>query len=235
MGFLTDDRPVVQITSVVVLALFAAACGGGEAETTPTDPASAAVSVATTMIATTTTETSAEPSPHNPNIQPINCRSLLKIDDMEEAINVWDREGGPANTFGFSEGEACGDTIDGDEDSFVRVEPGDPADFDSSAVFLGASSQPVADVGEAAVWFGGTGSDSHAGLLAVRQDTSLGELYFRITLGRPELDDADRRAAATTLAAAMLPRFPGMGGVQPEGCSDNCDPSGYYWVVIPSN
>lgn len=175
------------------------------------------VAVTQTTVGSTVTSTppSTEASPYNPDVQPVNCRSILTTDDVDLALDVWDRAGGPASTFGYTKGETCRDVIDGDERSFVQLEPGDPSDFDPAAVFFGGSGRPADGVGDGAVWFAGSGEEAYAGLLAVRRDTPLGMLYFRLGLGRPELDDASRLALAVDLARTMLPRFPGV-EVEPE-------------------
>ena len=76
----------------------------------------------------------------------------------------------------------------------------------------------MSGVGDDARWFGGTAAEGGgtAGILSVRQSTSLGALHFRIGLGRPDLDSAEQLDIAKELALGALPRFPGVELQEPE-------------------
>ncbi|MGH9226550.1 MAG: hypothetical protein ACRD2W_22815 [Acidimicrobiales bacterium] len=161
----------------------------------------------TTPTATSTATTAPAETPYNPDVPPVECRSVLTTDDVDVALDVWDRPGGPVSTFGFEQGETCSEVIDGDDNSFVRLEPGEPADFEPGATILGSVGVVVTDLGEEALWFAGS-ADAHAGQLTVRVDTTLGALHFRLSLGRPELDDEARRQLAVGIAQGMLARSP---------------------------
>jgi hypothetical protein len=82
---------------------------------------------------------------------------------------------------------------------------------------IGVSGEPVNGVGDEALWFGGQESEAggDVGVIAVRLETSLGDLHVRIFVGRPDLDSAEQLDIAKTLALAALPRFPGL-EVEPE-------------------
>lgn len=147
---------------------------------------------------------------YSPDVPAIDCFAVLDQEAVDEALNVWDRPDGPASLFAISQHETCVETLENDDNSFVRLEPGAPEDFEPDASFLGSGPRVLTDLGDQAVWFEGSGQDAHAGMLAVRSDTTLGDLYFRLVLSRPELSDAGRLETALALARATLPRFPGV-------------------------
>lgn len=219
------NRKLVAVGAVAVALVAVVLTGrdGPDAKRSKSRPVPATTIQATVPSTVTPTAPVAEVSPHNPDVQPVDCRSILTTEDVDLALDVWDREDGPVSTPGYARGETCRNSVYGDERSFVQFEPGEPADFASAAVFFGGSGTPIDGIGDGAVWFAGIGDEAYAGLLAVRQDTPLGMLHFRLGLGRPELDDASRLAVAVDLARAMLPRFPGV-DVEPELISFEDEP-----------
>lgn len=205
----------IAIGVAVVLVLVGLAVGGRD------DSDSLAFATSTTVgtlesMTTSGQATSPTESPHNPDVAPIDCFAVLDQEAIDEALDVWDRPGGPASSFAISRGETCVETLEDDENSFVRLEPGSPEDFEPNASFLGSGPRSVTGVGDDAVWFEGAGQDAHAGLLAVRTATPLGILHLRLVLGRPELDDAERLDIVLDLARDTLPRFPGVEPPPPE-------------------
>ena len=124
---------------------------------------------------------------------------------MSDALAVWDRDPIPS-TMEFSQGETCLDQFFDEPDYFVSIGPGQAADFIPGAPIDEVSGQPADGVGDGAAWFDGDG----AGTLAVYQETELGVVAFRIAVGRPDVDGPTRLEIASTLAAAALPRFPGV-------------------------
>jgi hypothetical protein len=105
----------------------------------------------------------------------------------------------------FSQSEICVETLAVDDQYFVRIEPGNPEDFEDGAVLNDSAGDPV-EIADGGIWFGG----GSVGLLSVRKETPLGALHFRIALGRPDLDDPSRRDIVVDLASRALFRFPGV-------------------------
>jgi hypothetical protein len=184
------------------LVLLSACGGGGEEEPAATTPAGETPTQAPTVERPT-------PGPERLDVPPVNCGPLITLEEVDDALGV---TGQLASIFEFAGGEACSEVLADDEDFFVRIEPGDPGDFEPSASVIGVSGEPVPAVGDEARWFGGQGSEAggDVGALSVRQDTSLGALHFRIFLGRPDLDSTAQLEIAKNLALSALPRFPGV-------------------------
>jgi hypothetical protein len=182
-------RAAVTVAGLILLA----ACGGGDGPPVIETPEPAATPT---------------PEPEGVYVPPLKCFTLLTDDEIEEALDG-------SGLFGHGQGEVCTKQLADDERFFVRREPGAPGDFEPGAVLLGVPGEPVSGVGDEALWFGGTGAEGGgtSGILSVHQSTSLGELHFRIALGRPDLDSAEQRDIAKELALRALPRFP---GVEPE-------------------
>jgi hypothetical protein len=153
-----------------------------------------------------TTDAPSDDDVERPDIPPVDCNTVMHTEDVEVALDVWNRPADERGTFRYSRGEVCEERIAADERVYVRLEPGTPGDFSDDAELVGATGESVDGVGTAARWFDG----SDEGGLAVHQTTTLGQLYFRILLRRPELDGDGRLAVATKLAHIMLPRFPGV-------------------------
>jgi hypothetical protein len=143
-----------------------------------------------------------------PGVPPLDCRNLLTLDDVFDALG-----GNDANAdfdwgfWSYSKSEVCRNTLASDEAYFVEIAPGSADDFDAGAELNGSVGEPVDDVGEGAIWFGGVGDQ---GVISVREGTEYGTLHFRVAIGRPDVDEATLQQVAIELANAALPRFPGV-------------------------
>lgn len=98
---------------------------------------------------------------------------------------------------------------------YIEVATGTPADFEPGAEMDGISGEPVAGVGDEAVWFAGLAiqdafsAPHEKSVLAVRSD----DAYLRIGLSLPDTDPADLLATAQRLASGALTRL-GAGGAE---------------------
>ncbi|MEE8345907.1 MAG: hypothetical protein V3S20_01035 [Dehalococcoidia bacterium] len=206
---------VVWAISTLAGLILLAACGGGEWPPVVERPTVVETEepAATTPAGETPTQapTVERPTsgPERLDVPPVNCGPLITVEEVDDALGV---TGQLASIIRFAGAEACSEALADDEDFFVRIEPGDPGDFEPGASVNGVSGQPVSDVGDEALWFGGDDAEGggDVGGLSVRQNTSLGALYFRIFLGRPGLDSAAQLEIAKKLALSALPRFPGV-------------------------
>lgn len=143
-------------------------------------------------------------------VPPVDCASLLTSEERVEALGIFDRPSDEWGSMMLSRSEVCVETLTADEAYFVRIEPGNPDDFDTGAILNETIGETV-EIADSGLWFGGEA----VGFLSVRKETSLGALHFRIALGRPDLDDAARREIVLDLASKALFRFPGV-EVEPE-------------------
>ena len=185
-------KPVLLVTGLVVLALILASCTSTpEVEATTTTPQTAP----TTIV---------EDSVH-PDVPPIKCGPLITLQDMDIAF---DKVGELINFLTFAGGETCTHVMPEDDDFYIRIEPGHPADFEPGATVEGHPGQPIDGVGDEALWFGAEGQPVSA--ISVRATASFGALHYRVVLSRPDADAATHRDATRTLALAALPRFPGV-------------------------
>lgn len=170
--------------------------------------------------------------PEFAGVPALECRTLLTTSEIEDAVAVWERQSGDKNTLSFNKGERCYTAIASDYSVFVQIEPGNPGDFETGTKLLGAQGTPVSDIGDDARWFLGTGSEgAPAGVLSVRQDTSLGVIYFRIAVGRPDLNTAELLDLVKGLALNALPRFPSdEDTLEEEPCEiDICSKFSHYY------
>jgi hypothetical protein len=180
---------------LVSVMVVAGACGGGGGDGGIFD-ASESARATTTVVA--------EPSPGpvasefpRPNIEQLECGPLLTFDDIDPVLDTM-------QWLTFSGGETCTHQTLDDASVFVRIGPGHPTDLIAGGVLEGRPGRAVVGVGAAAAWF------SDASTLSVAAEGRFGILVFRVTVGRSDLDDAARLEAARALAAAALPRFPGI-------------------------
>jgi hypothetical protein len=148
------------------------------------------------------------PGLERPDVPPVVCEPLITDHEVDDALGVT----GLPSMMRFAGGEACREALALDGEVFIEILPGGPGDFEPGASLIGISGQPVSGVGDEALWFGGTTAEGggNVGTLSVRQDTSLGVLHFRITLGRPDLDSTAQLEIAKNVALSALPRFPGV-------------------------
>lgn len=186
-----------------------------------------------------TTTTTAEAGVHNPDVRALDCNALLTLEETGDAMAVWDRPADERGSFRFSQHEICAETLEADEKVFVRIEPGDPGDFEPGATLNGTQGEDLPDVGDGARWFGGTEADGggEVGLLSVRKETTLGDLHYRIVLGRPDLDEAAQMEIAVELARIALRRFPGveLEPVEPELITFDEDPPDRSGISLEDN
>jgi len=197
------------LVGLLVLAALTACGGGGGGEGWGSLPSDQETPKPEGRQAVTSTPA---PEPERTDVPPLKCFSLLDNEEIEEAL-------GERGFGGRGQGwEVCRWQLVADERVFVGMEPGTPGDLEPGAELLGVPGEPVSAVGDDARWFGGTGAEGGgtAGILSVRQSTSLGALHFRIGLGRPDLDSAEQLDIAKELALGALPRFPGVEQPEPE-------------------
>jgi hypothetical protein len=183
--------------AVAIFLVLVSTCRGDSElpAVTPTDTA--------TPAATTTTAGAAA----GPEVPPIDGCDLLTDDEVEGAMGMLDVS--PRGLLTIGGGEACSwiPQIDGEdiEGLTISIGPGRPDDFAPAATLDGVPGRPVEGAGEAAVWFPVGGG----GTLSVVADNSLGYVFVRVGLARPDLDDTAMLDAAAALATTALPRFPG--------------------------
>jgi len=157
-------------------------------------------------------DVSVPPAP--PEVAMLSCGELISSEEIEIALAVWERvrAGEDADTAGHSGGEVCSEQIASDERMRLRLEPGDPSDFESGAELFGVEGRPIPGIGDAALLFRDIDGDAAEGtsILSIREHRDVGELVFRLTLGRPDLDSPARSLILAKLARDVLPRFPGI-------------------------
>ncbi len=156
-----------------------------------------------------TVSAEASDSSDHPDFEQINCSGLITLDDADI---VFDVVGELLGFFEFQGGETCSRVLVDDENLWIRVEPGDPADFAADAEFEGSHGVAVSGVGDDARWFGG----DEVGVLSVYKDLDDYLLYFRILLSRPETSADEELEIVTEQVLRTLPRFPGVVIEQPE-------------------
>jgi hypothetical protein len=162
----------------------------------------------------TSTGAGLEPSSEVP---PVECGPLITFDEVLEALGVADNPDRGGGASEIARNEVCHEALSSDENFYVQIGPGSPNDFAPGAVIIGATGEPITDVGDEALWFGGPDADDAGayGVVAVHQLTQHGDLYFRVVLGRPDVDENVQREITVGLAQLALPRFPGV-FVEPE-------------------
>jgi hypothetical protein len=177
----------------VVLLMWAVASGGPGDSVTPQPSPSAQASLE-----------------EGPRVAPLDGCTLLTGAEIEEAMGLLDIHLVERIVLEFGGGEACtwvhhrnGVAVEG---LSVRFGPGAVDDFEPEARLEGVTGQTVSGVGQLAVWFGG----NRVGTLSVVTESSLGYVFVRVTVARPDLEASDILPLARDLATAALPRFPGM-------------------------
>ena len=148
------------------------------------------------------TTSAAGGDPDHPAFDPIACSGLITTEDADFAFGV---EGQLLSMLEYSGGEVCTDVLADDEDYWVSIEPGSPYDFSDGTEIEGVIGEPVSDVGDDAIWFGG----EDVGVISVFDVLDGYALYFRISLSRPDTGPGDELEIVKTLALTALPRFPG--------------------------
>lgn len=168
----------------------------------------------TTTLASVESTEAAGTDELGPGIPPLDCVNLLTFEEVFDALG-----GNDVNAdfdwgfISYSKSEVCRDTLASDEAYFVEIGPGSPDDFNAGAELNGSVGEPVDDVGEGALWFGGV---AEQGAISVRKGTEYGTLHFRVAVGRPDADEAMLQHLAIELANAALPRFPFVELEEPE-------------------
>jgi len=141
-----------------------------------------------------------------PEIPQVSCGALWGDDELVLALGSEERSYSDLGSMTLSRGEVCLEQLANYDGYFIQVEPGDPADFVDGAVLNDVTGVVAEGVGDDARWFGGP-ADAPA-LLAVFEETPVGELFFRLSIGRPDLSGDEQLAVITELARAVLPNFP---------------------------
>lgn len=161
---------------------------------------------ADTTTPTTTADTTPDGPGANSEVPPVDCGPLITTDEAFEALDVL---GGMSQV---SQNEVCHETWSDDESFYVQIGPGSPNDFVPGAIIIGVTGETVSDLGDEAIWFGGPDAEDGGayGVVAVRQATQHGDLYYRVVLGRPNVDEATQREITIGLARTALSRFPGV-------------------------
>jgi hypothetical protein len=162
--------------------------------------------VADTITSTTTADTTPDGPEATSEVPPVDCGRLITSDEAFEALDVL---GGMSQV---SQSEVCHATWSDDESFYVQIGPGSPNDFAPGAIIIGVTGDTISDLGDEAIWFGGPEAEDGGayGVVAVRQATQHGDLYYRVVLGRPNVDEATQREITIGLARTALPRFPGV-------------------------
>ena len=204
------NRSVIAIAGAALAVVVVAVVlntGAGSPRLSPSSPTS-----------TVDPLSSAEPSSPYADIPMVSCGPLLTLDEVEAALAIRARPADEQGSIRFERGEVCSELVAADRSHFVRIEPGDPGDFAPGAQLAAVTGMPVTGVGDDGRWFvGGQESDGVAvGILSVRKNTPLGGLYYRIALGRPDLDGPAQLEIAHALALGALGRFPGVERPEPE-------------------
>jgi hypothetical protein len=100
-----------------------------------------------------------------------------------------------------------------ESETYLRIEPGAPGDFQAGARLDGIEGEPVQGTGDEAAWFYGVQGSARfpidpptvsQGVLSVRR----GDVYLRIILSLPDLDSAAQLEVAKGLATIAVGRLP---------------------------
>jgi hypothetical protein len=151
-----------------------------------------------------------------PQVPPIRACDLLTLDETDEALGMLDLPMDERNFFTRGGREGCSWQRDAPADDpaearALQISPGNPDDFLPEARVAEVPGRTVQGIWLDGRWFGAS-----AGVLSIVADSSLGLLFVRVAVERPDLDDVGRLAVASKVAGQALPRFPGMEAVKPE-------------------
>lgn len=195
-----DHVATVTLIGLVTLVTLVAGLGesGGQAEAAEETPTTVGEVVATDGSADGDTVAA------GPEVPPIDGCLLLGDDEVEQALGIAD----PSGFMLFGGGEACTwrpFDAEPEEGHYVTLSPGNPDDFQEEPERDGVEGVPVSDVGSLAVWFGSQGR----GVLSVIADTDIGYALVSVEVARPDVDDATRLEAASTLATSAIAQLRG--------------------------
>lgn len=199
----------IAIGFLVVVGLLLSSLGGD-------DPGEGLTASGSTIVSGPTTTTQ---DPNRPEVPQVDCSTLLTSDEVDEAL-FGEEVSGPRGFLTFAQGETCLHEADDESGKYIRIEPGDPGDFEAGAQLSGVFAESVNGVGDGARWFD---NDSDLGVLSVGVNIDDASIIYRIHIGRSDLDRAQRLEQATQLALAALPRFPGTDPGPPEPLVDLCE------------
>lgn len=143
---------------------------------------------------------------NRPEVPPIDCLGLWGDDELVLALGSEDRPFAELDSLRFGRSEICTESLVSDESYFIRLEPGDPIDFAEGALLNGTTGAPLAAVGEQALLFDDDGDG--VALLAVFGRATVGELFFRVSIGRPDLGPDERAEVIAELGRRILAKFP---------------------------
>jgi hypothetical protein len=197
--------PVLAVVALVALA----ACGGGDdgaeeaTALTPTPADEPPTQAPTVELPTPTAEGDGPADEASPTVS-IDWCDLVTAEEADAALGefVSGIPGGNLNCQWQT-----------DSGIYLRIEPGSRRDFSAGAELQGVGGEPVAGIGEEAVWFSGVQFSSHhwdfdemvaLGVLSLRQ----GDVDFRIMLNLPEVDSSTQLETAKDLADKALARIP---------------------------
>ncbi len=188
--------PIAAAVVVVVGALVAVF-----AFTSSEDPSPPTTSTAS---AAPTSTTEAE----GPQVAPIDTCTLLPERLVDEALGLVDADGRfrSSGAVMFEIGETCrweADIDDTGETVILELGPGDQADFAAETRIEDVAGTEQSDVGDLAVWYGG----DTGGVMSAATDTDNGVLFVRLSIERPEIDDATRRTYAAELVTTAIERI----------------------------
>ncbi|MGC2240974.1 MAG: hypothetical protein WA726_09055 [Acidimicrobiia bacterium] len=192
---LKNNRALAAVVGGVALVVVVTIVGnlagdGPEAAATPT--------TLTASPTTPSTGTSVDSPGHQ--IPPLDGCTLIPFDDVAVALGIPDDVG--LNQ--LSRNEGCLWQAPDDEPSvrgrLVVLTPGNPDDFGSGATLNDVTGVPVPDLGDLAMWFGGTDT----GTVTVVTETDLAYLFMQLSISRPDVTDADRLEMATALMSSAI-------------------------------
>lgn len=211
--WLREHKIGAGIGAVIFAALLSTTLQGGDESPIPFTTSTTANRAADGPRTSTSSDGVAAADSNRPEIPPLSCDTLIDPDDVVIALGSEDRPYSELSSFRISRGEVCQETLASDDAYFIRLEPGDPSDFAAGATLNGATGVAVPNIGDGARWFAGDGVPA---LLAVYEETSVGDLVFRVSIGRPDLAPEEQLPVVTEWARAVLSRFPYVEVEQPE-------------------
>jgi len=211
------------IAVLVVLGLLLGSLGGGGSPQDAAPTSTTFLSSATTRATTSTSPGTDNADVDRPDVDQLNCQTLINDDDADVALFGADATG-PRGVFIFAGGETCKYVPDDETERFLQIEPGHPSDFEAGAEIGGVTGVDIDGVGAAARWFDDETAGS--GVLSVGAQTELGAIIYRVTVGLPDLNGSARLEMATNLATLALPRFPGFVVEEPDPMSVTLVPAG---------